>query len=162
MHIDDDDDDDNRSVSGDETPGEVEQPVELGDNEKESVTNNNIDLSQNDGSDQKLKETNHPHPTKVAQVLSEVFQSQEFRENQLEAINAAMLGHDVFILMPTGGGKGLCFQLPAMINEGVNFVVSPLKSLILAQVTQMNKLRPGSAVSLSGDIDQGTRRSRPN
>ena len=60
----------------------------------------------------------------------EVFGNEDFRENQREIINAIKSGKDVLALIPTGGGKSLTFQLPAVIGQGVTFVVMPLISLI--------------------------------
>ncbi len=57
-----------------------------------------------------------------------------FKGKQLEAINSLLSGKDTFIIMPTGGGKSLCYQLPAMICEGVAIVVSPLIALMKNQV----------------------------
>lgn len=82
----------------------------------------------------------YPHTSALMKTFRSVFGLQQFREHQLEAVNAAILGEDCFILMPTGGGKSLCYQLPALLLPGVTVVVSPLRSLIHDQVQKLNSL----------------------
>ena len=68
------------------------------------------------------------------------FGHQSFREGQQQIIEQAMAGKDVFVLMPTGGGKSLCYQLPAWCCPGLAVVISPLLSLIQDQVQSLTKL----------------------
>ncbi|XP_054894177.1 recQ-like DNA helicase BLM isoform X2 [Poeciliopsis prolifica] len=93
---------------------------------------------------------NFPHSQEMMKIFHKRFGLHQFRFNQLEAINAALLGEDAFVLMPTGGGKSLCYQLPACLSPGVTVVVSPLKSLIVDQIQKLTTLDI-PATSLSGD-----------
>ena len=70
----------------------------------------------------------------LTQTLAEVFGFRSFRPYQREIARAIIEGRDVFAIMPTGGGKSLCYQLPSLIRQGVCVVVSPLLSLMKDQV----------------------------
>ncbi|GMF10508.1 unnamed protein product [Phytophthora lilii] len=93
---------------------------------------------------------------RAKRVLRDVFGHNAFRPNQERTVMEAFSGRDVFVLMPTGGGKSLCFQLPACIDEGVTIVISPLVSLIQDQVQQLEALDVGVANLKGGDQDYDT------
>ncbi|TMO71980.1 DNA helicase RecQ [Pseudoalteromonas sp. S3785] len=73
-------------------------------------------------------------------VLKQVFGYSEFRDGQKAVIDAAINGQDSLVLLPTGGGKSVCYQVPALVLEGVTVVISPLISLMQDQVTQLQAL----------------------
>jgi ATP-dependent DNA helicase RecQ len=73
-------------------------------------------------------------------VLEEVFGYREFLGQQQAIIEATLQGRDSLVIMPTGGGKSLCYQIPAMLREGTGLVVSPLIALMQDQVTALREL----------------------
>ncbi|CAI5451678.1 unnamed protein product [Caenorhabditis angaria] len=77
---------------------------------------------------------------KLYATLKSMFGFNQFRHRQKMAITSILKGHDTFVLMPTGAGKSLCYQLPAILSDGVTIVVSPLKSLIEDQTSKMREL----------------------
>ena len=87
----------------------------------------------------KSAKTKEKTPAKKARfdlhhALQEYFGFDKFKGTQEKAIESLMAGHDTFVIMPTGGGKSLCYQLPAMVLDGVAIIVSPLIALMKNQV----------------------------
>ena len=87
------------------------------------------------------------------EVLKEIWGYPSFKGSQEVIINAALEGKDVLGLLPTGGGKSICFQVPAMLNNGICIVVSPLIALIQNQVDTLKSLGI-KAIGLTGRISQ--------
>ncbi len=95
----------------------------------------------------------------LLQTLKKTFGYPEFRPLQREIIEATLAGKDVFALLPTGGGKSLCFQLPALHREGLTVVVSPLIALMKDQVDQL-RATGVPATYLNSTLDAAEARSR--
>ena len=96
-------------------------------------------------------------PDKLQISLHTTFGYPEFRPLQREIIEASLAGHDVFALLPTGGGKSMCYQLPALHRDGLTVVVSPLIALMKDQVDQLQSSGV-AATFLNSSL--GTRESR--
>ena len=82
-------------------------------------------------------------------LLKQYFGYDEFRQGQEQLIEAALNGQDVLGIMPTGAGKSLCFQIPALMMDGITLVISPLISLMKDQVGTLNQAGIHAAWSLS-------------
>ncbi len=92
---------------------------------------------------------------KALSALQEFFGFAEFREGQPEVISAVLEGHDTVVVMPTGGGKSLCYQLPALMREGATLVVSPLIALMKDQVDALHaRGLPATFINSSIDFEE--------
>jgi ATP-dependent DNA helicase RecQ len=95
----------------------------------------------------------------AATALRSLFGFEAFRPGQAEAVGAAMAGRDAIVVMPTGAGKSLCYQLPALMRDDLTLVVSPLVSLMQDQVEALERVAPGRAVLVNAQQDAGANRA---
>ena len=99
---------------------------------------NSVDLVGEPATDWETGE--FPWSGKVQETLSSVFKISSFRPLQVSCVNATLSLRDTILIMPTGGGKSLCYQLPALLSLGITLVVSPLVSLMEDQLISIKSL----------------------
>jgi ATP-dependent DNA helicase RecQ len=92
-------------------------------------------------------------------ALREHFGFSAFRPGQAEAVQAALAGRDLLVVMPTGAGKSLCYQLPALLRDDLTLVVSPLVSLMQDQVEALERAAPGRAGLVNAQQDAAANRA---
>ena len=104
----------------------------------------------------KVTETPGTNPD-IFSALREHFGFEQFKERQEEAIYSLLSGRDTFVIMPTGGGKSLCYQLPALMLEGCAIVVSPLIALMKNQVDLVRGYNENDTVAhfLNSSLNKG-------
>ncbi|GBP39878.1 ATP-dependent DNA helicase Q1 [Eumeta japonica] len=108
--------------------------------EKKNALKNSINKLKSDSlASEDWAGTHYDWSDDVKNVLENSFKLTCFRQKQLDAINSTLSGHHVIVVMPTGAGKSLCYQLPALIKPGITIVVSPLISLMEDQVRALVK-----------------------
>jgi ATP-dependent DNA helicase RecQ len=94
------------------------------------------------------QETNLRLMQTATQILQKYWNHNTFRSLQNEIIDSVLKGNDTFALMPTGGGKSICFQVPGMMKDGICLVISPLVALMKDQVANLQK-RDIKAIALN-------------
>lgn len=90
------------------------------------------------------------------EALASVFGFREFRPGQEEIVRAVMAGQDTLAIMPTGGGKSLCYQLPAICQSGLTVVISPLIALMRDQVRALREAGIAAGALTSGNTEAET------
>lgn len=99
--------------------------------------------------------SDYPWHDKVKEFAKETFGIGSFRPLQIPTINMTLSGKDCILIMPTGGGKSLCFQLPALISDGITIVISPLVSLMEDQVIALERIKyPAAMLSATTSKDE--------
>jgi ATP-dependent DNA helicase RecQ len=93
---------------------------------------------------------------RAAELLHSVFGFPDFRPGQAEIVEAVLSGQNTLAIMPTGGGKSLCFQLPALCRDGVTVVISPLIALMRDQVRALRAAGVEAGALTSGNTDEET------
>ncbi|UMM21032.1 hypothetical protein L5515_002892 [Caenorhabditis briggsae] len=111
--------------------------------QKKQALERKIEMKTNEDSDVVLDrwdQDSFPWSDEANQILKNKFRLEKFRPLQSAAINAVMSKEDAIVILSTGGGKSLCYQLPALLAKGLTLVISPLVSLVEDQIMQLQKL----------------------
>ena len=95
-------------------------------------------------------------PSSAVSLLRDIFGYDAFRPGQKEIVDAVTAGENVLAIMPTGGGKSLCFQLPALMREGITVVISPLIALMRDQVRALQEAGVCAGALTSGNTEEET------
>jgi ATP-dependent DNA helicase RecQ len=107
----------------------------------------------------KVMNDNERKKQQAVELLKIHYGFDKFRPGQEEAIDAILAGRDVLVVMPTGGGKSLIYQLPALVSDGVAIVVSPLIALMKDQVDSMNRIGvPATFINSAISINEARER----
>jgi len=93
----------------------------------------------------------------AATLLRDVFGFDGYRPGQEEIVDAVIAGKNTLAIMPTGGGKSLCFQLPALVRSGVTVVISPLIALMRDQVRGLREAGVEAGALTSGNTEDETK-----
>ena len=93
---------------------------------------------------------------RATSLLSDVFGFDAFRPGQREIVDAVVSGENVLAIMPTGGGKSLCYQLPALLDDGLTVVISPLIALMRDQVSALKASGVAAGALTSGNTEEET------
>ena len=99
-------------------------------------------------------------PMDPREALRTHFGFDDFRPGQAEAVAAALADRDTLVVMPTGSGKSLCYQLPALMREDLTIVVSPLVSLMQDQVEQLRRIAPERVALVNAQQSAAENRAR--
>ena len=82
----------------------------------------------------------NPHEIDLHKELKKYFGFNQFKGLQEQVVKSIITGNNTFVIMPTGGGKSVCYQIPAIMADGLTVVISPLISLMQDQETNLNKI----------------------
>ncbi|KAI3744766.1 hypothetical protein L1987_57857 [Smallanthus sonchifolius] len=97
-----------------------------------------------------------PSDDNLLKLLKLIYGYDSFRDGQLDAIKLILSGKSTMVILPTGAGKSLCYQLPAMVLEGISLVISPLVALMFDQLKQLPPVIPGGLLCSSQTLEESS------